>query len=140
MLRASLNETVSCRVSQLICAADPLCSTALEYYRRFCRSMFHGRKCSHRCLNSIDILRRQDKAAKLSTCKCDGFEEYDCPKVQTNMARLCFHKTKQMHDDRESTTIREDLRTNEVSAAVSVKASLAVLSVLLVLSKFTDPD
>lgn len=60
VVRATRNESiVSCRVAQWICGADALCSTALEYYHRFCRSMFHGRKCTHRCKNSISILRRQ---------------------------------------------------------------------------------
>lgn len=93
VLIANKNETVvSCRVAQWICAADALCTTALDYYNRFCRLMFHGKKCTHRCMNSISILRRQDKAAKLNSCKCDGFEDYDCPQIQSNMAKLCFHK------------------------------------------------
>ncbi|XP_075217513.1 growth arrest-specific protein 1-like [Lycorma delicatula] len=87
------NETVvSCVVAQGICAADTQCYTALEYYHRLCRSMFDGRKCSYRCKNSISILRRQQKAAKLDTCWCDGREDYDCPRIRTNMAKLCFHK------------------------------------------------
>lgn len=91
---ANMNDTVvSCRVAQWICAADALCSTALDYYNRYCRLMFHGKKCSHRCRNSISILRRQEKAAKLTTCRCDGYEPYDCPQIQNNMARLCFHET-----------------------------------------------
>lgn len=93
VLVATRNETiVSCRVAQWICAADALCSTALDYYHRYCRAMFHGKKCTHRCNNSISILRRQEKAAKLNSCECDGHEEYDCPRIRTNMARLCFHK------------------------------------------------
>lgn len=89
---ATRNESVvSCTVAQWICEADALCSKALEYYNEYCRSMFHGKKCSHRCRNSISILRRQEKAAKLTTCKCDGQEDYDCPLIQSNMARLCFH-------------------------------------------------
>ena len=56
---------VSCSAAQWICAADPLCSTALEYYNRFCQAMFRGKKCSDRCMNSIGILRRQPKASKL---------------------------------------------------------------------------
>lgn len=83
---------VSCTAAQWICAADTLCSTALEYYHRNCKSMFNGKKCTHRCQNSINILRRQEKAAKLKTCKCSGHEDYDCPVIQANMARLCFHK------------------------------------------------
>ncbi|PSN45828.1 hypothetical protein C0J52_05527 [Blattella germanica] len=93
VLLATRNETiVNCRIAQWICAADALCSTALEYYNRFCRAMFHGKKCTHRCNNSISILRRQEKAAKLNTCRCDGQEDYDCPGIRSNMARLCFHK------------------------------------------------
>jgi growth arrest-specific protein 1 len=92
VLVATRNETVvSCRTAQWICAADALCSTALDYYNRYCRAMFLGKKCTHRCNNSISILRRQEKAAKLNSCVCDGQEEYDCAGIRTNMARLCFH-------------------------------------------------
>ncbi|CAG2057099.1 unnamed protein product [Timema podura] len=110
VLIAMRNETVvSCRLAQWICAADALCSTALEYYNRFCRSMFHGKKCTHRCNNSISILRRQEKAAKLNTCICDGHEEYDCPRIQTNMARLCFNQEP-------AVAVIGDMHTNEVKA------------------------
>nr|CAD7413361.1 unnamed protein product [Timema cristinae] len=110
VLIAMRNETVvSCRLAQWICAADALCSTALEYYNRFCRSMFHGKKCTHRCNNSISILRRQEKAAKLNTCICDGHEEYDCPRIQTNMARLCFNQEP-------AVAVIGDIHTNEVKA------------------------
>ncbi|KAK9886579.1 hypothetical protein WA026_017508 [Henosepilachna vigintioctopunctata] len=81
-----------CRVAQWICAADTMCSTALDYYNQLCRSMFHGKKCTTRCNNSIAILRRQEKAAKLSTCRCDGTEDFDCLTIQKNMERLCFRK------------------------------------------------
>lgn len=93
VLQATRNETVvSCRVAQWICAADPLCSTALDYYHRLCRQMFHGKKCSHRCNNSLAILLRQEKAAKLASCRCDGREDYDCARIRDNMARLCLHR------------------------------------------------
>lgn len=88
---------VSCSVAQWICAADPLCSTAVEYYRRLCRSMFHGKKCTMRCNNSISILNRQEKAAKLKTCVCDGTEDYDCDAIKFNMDRLCFPKSHLQH-------------------------------------------
>ncbi|XP_046661077.1 growth arrest-specific protein 1-like [Homalodisca vitripennis] len=91
--RATHNESiVSCRVAEWICSADGVCSTALDYYHHYCRSMFQGRKCSNRCKNSISILRRQEKAAKLTTCVCDGREGYDCVQIRTNMARLCYHR------------------------------------------------
>lgn len=112
---ANQNETVvSCRVAQWICSADTQCFTALEYYNRYCRSMFHGKKCTHRCRNSISILERQEKAAKLKTCKCDGHEEYDCPRIQSNMARLCFNE-KATHKE---TTVDSagDTETNVIRA------------------------
>ncbi|XP_034237527.1 growth arrest-specific protein 1-like [Thrips palmi] len=93
VVRATSNESaVSCRVAQLICGADALCSTALDYYHLHCRKMFLGHRCSKRCKNSISILRRQEKAAKLDSCWCDGREDYDCPAIRANMARLCFHQ------------------------------------------------
>lgn len=93
-----VNEPIlPCRVAQWICVADTMCSTALEYYNQFCRSMFHGKKCTLRCNNSISILRRQEKAAKLTTCRCDGTEDYDCHAIQKNMERLCFHKHQRVH-------------------------------------------
>lgn len=35
---------------------------------------------------------RQEKATKLKSCRCDGHEEYDCNRIQTNMASLCFNE------------------------------------------------
>jgi len=83
---------VSCRVAEWICTADPLCSTALEYYHRLCKAMFQGKKCNLRCNNSLSILLRQEKAAKLATCVCDGRENYNCQRMRDNMSRLCLHK------------------------------------------------
>ncbi|XP_018325217.1 growth arrest-specific protein 1-like [Agrilus planipennis] len=108
---ANLNDSVvSCRVAQWICSADAVCSAALEYYNRYCKSMFHGKKCNNRCRNSISILRRQDKAAKLKTCKCDGQEDFNCVQIQNNMARLCFHK--KIHE--EPTEPPGDIDTNVI--------------------------
>lgn len=92
VINGAANATSSCSLSQLICLADAQCATALQYYHQFCRSMFRGRKCSNKCLNSIEILRKQEKAAALTVCQCDGNEDYDCPKMHSNLARLCFHK------------------------------------------------
>ncbi|CAG9813097.1 unnamed protein product [Phaedon cochleariae] len=91
-------QVVPCRVAQWICAADALCSKAFEYYNDYCKAMFHGKKCTARCNNSIGILRRQEKAAKLKTCKCDGLEDYDCHGIQRNMDKLCFHKHHRHHN------------------------------------------
>lgn len=119
---ANRNETVvSCRVAQWICAADALCSTALDYYNRFCRLMFHGKKCTHRCMNSISILRRQEKAAKLNTCKCDGLEDFNCPQIQSNMARLCFHKKEIDHPIGSG-----DTETNVIVDQVTLSSSISL--------------
>ena len=60
---------VSCTSAQWICAADPECSEALEWYKRLCRPMFKGRKCTKKCQNTIETLRslskRQNAAKKL---------------------------------------------------------------------------
>lgn len=56
---AALNNTrVSCRIATSICSADVICSTALSYYNQNCRSMFKGKKCSHRLVSLyINILK-----------------------------------------------------------------------------------
>jgi len=83
---------VSCSAATWICAADPLCSTAMDYYNRNCQKMFTGKKCSHHCKNSLDIMLRQKTAAKLATCYCDGTEDFDCINIRRNTDVLCFNK------------------------------------------------
>ena len=70
VIRASQPDTVvSCTSAQWICAADPECSEALDWYKRLCRPMFKGRKCTKKCQNTIETLRslskRQNAAKKL---------------------------------------------------------------------------
>ncbi|KAK9497936.1 hypothetical protein O3M35_003834 [Rhynocoris fuscipes] len=109
VIRATRAETVvNCEVAQWICMADTLCSTALRYYNIFCRSMFTGRKCSLRCKNSINILRRQEKAAKLNSCVCTGREDYDCPTIRSNMEQLCFNKSKHSSATSKTITLESD--------------------------------
>lgn len=108
--RPAVNESVnksvvSCRVAQWICEADALCSTALGFYNRLCKAMFHGEKCTRRCKNSINILKKQKKAAKLSTCRCDGKESFDCHAIQRNMAKLCYYKHPKHHGTATNKTI-----------------------------------
>lgn len=125
------NATASCRLSQLICLADAQCATALEYYHRLCRAMYKGRKCSNKCLNSIAILKKQEKAAALTVCRCDGYEDYDCPRMQNNLDRLCFHKVKKNHDQEdkqdETTTISNETKESS-SSVVSLWKTLVLLS------------
>ncbi|XP_053614608.1 growth arrest-specific protein 1-like [Plodia interpunctella] len=130
VLKGAANVTSSCRLSQLICLADSQCSTALDFYHRLCWSMYEGRKCSRRCRNSITILRKQEKAAALTSCKCDGNEEYDCPKMQSNFARLCFK-----HNLYKG---KKKVKEEHVPEVVTAAASLIPLSqLLLVVSYWT---
>ncbi|XP_015592578.1 growth arrest-specific protein 1 [Cephus cinctus] len=109
----TMNRTrVSCRIATWICIADALCSKAMDYYNTYCWKMFRGKKCTHRCHNSIAILRRQEKAAKLNTCICDGTEDYDCRGIRRNMNALCFGKVH--HDYHEVKKVVGDTRTNEI--------------------------
>lgn len=121
----------SCSLSQLICLADAQCSTALQYYHHLCRSMFRGRKCSKKCINSIEILRKQEKAAALTVCQCDGTEDYDCPTMQENLARLCFHKHKN-HTRSHDRHGEKHKKVNEVVYASA--SSLSDISLLLFLT------
>ena len=95
------NAIVSCETAQWICSADAMCSTALDYYNRFCQAMFKGKKCTDRCLNSINILQRQKAARKLQTCFCTGDEDFDCRAIKTNMEQLCFTDSNTIDDSKE---------------------------------------
>ncbi len=55
--------------------------------------MFRGQKCTQRCKNSLQILRRQEKATKLRLCQCQENEFIDgvlCSTIKSNMDNLCF--------------------------------------------------
>ncbi|KAG6449681.1 growth arrest-specific protein 1 [Manduca sexta] len=140
VLKGAANATSSCSLSQLICLADAQCATALQYYNQLCRSMFRGRKCSNKCLNSIEILRKQEKAAALTACQCDGYEDYDCPRMQNNLARLCFHKHKnhtRMHEKHgekhkkvDEETIHSDANSGTLSALLLILCVYESFSVL----------
>ncbi|XP_008545097.1 growth arrest-specific protein 1 isoform X1 [Microplitis demolitor] len=137
--RVMNNTRLSCVIAIGICNADTLCTTALHYYRKNCKHMFSGRRCSHRCRNSLEILMRQDKAADLKTCVCDGREDYDCRGIHRNMHLLCFNKT----EDEYALIIQEQYPntiTNEVGdvnsgESIYIRASYIILIALLILLK-----
>lgn len=81
---------VSCNTARWVCMADPLCSTALDYYHHFCAKLFYGHHCNHRCNNSLSILNRQVNAQKLRTCFCDGTEDFPCKLVKYNTQKYCY--------------------------------------------------
>ncbi len=86
----AVDSIVSCTTARWICISDTMCRTALEYYNMFCRGLFQGSKCNSRCKNSLSILERQEKAAKLRTCYCDGTEDFPCKRVKYNTERYCY--------------------------------------------------
>lgn len=88
---ASRNDSiVSCELAQWICAVDQVCSSAMGYYHTYCKRMIQGDTCTERCVNSLQILQRQEKAAKLTRCKCAGPERHECLRNKMRMARLCW--------------------------------------------------
>ena len=124
---------VSCTAATWICAADPLCSTAMDYYNRNCHKMFKGIKCSRRCKNSLDILLRQKAAAKLSTCYCEGTEDFECVNIRRNTDVLCFgKKDPQLEDieDIEDNSIDGDQKPRTSGAWRDKSLSLVIISVL----------
>ncbi|XP_030760204.1 growth arrest-specific protein 1-like [Sitophilus oryzae] len=123
---------VSCRVAQWICNADAQCSTAFDYYRRLCKAMFHGKKCTRKCLNSINILRRQDKAQKLKSCKCDGSEDYNCLDIQRNMNKLCFHSSHHHYNVTETHSENEVVKVMVTSNSSVNSVSVSVFFMVLV--------
>ncbi|XP_056630023.1 growth arrest-specific protein 1-like [Diorhabda carinulata] len=124
VLHSIHSSVVPCTVAQWICMADTQCSKAFEYYKEYCKAMFHGKKCTARCNNSINILRKQEKAAKLKTCKCDGFEDYDCHGIQRNMDKLCFHK----HSKHRNQTHHENKEDETPTVIITSSAFQATIS------------
>ncbi|XP_025198985.1 growth arrest-specific protein 1-like [Melanaphis sacchari] len=91
VLEASKNETVvPCELANWVCMVDTVCSTALDYYQTYCRRMLVGVACTERCLNSVEILRRQEKAAKMNRCRCTGKSAVECLRNKERMVRLCY--------------------------------------------------
>lgn len=134
VLSGAANATNSCRLSQLICLADAQCATALDYYNQLCRSVYRGRKCSNKCLNSIEILRKQEKAAALTVCRCDGNEDYDCPRMQNNLARLCFHKHLKNHTKNHERGYEEKHRKHHHQVVASAAVTIPLAKILVVIS------
>lgn len=91
VMEASKNETVvPCELASWVCTVDPVCSAALGYYQTYCRRMLTGVACTERCLNSVEILQRQEKASKMNRCRCTGKSAVDCLRQKERMVRLCY--------------------------------------------------
>jgi len=122
---------VSCSVATWICAANPLCSTAMDYYNRNCQKMFMGKKCSKRCKNSLDIMLRQESANKLATCYCEGTEDFECINIRRNTDVLCFGK-------KEVVEIIENTVEIKTSGAAKDRSQVLVIFSFLATCLLTD--
>lgn len=92
VIETSKDETVvPCDLASWICGVDRACANAMGYYQTYCKRMLDGVTCTERCLNSVEILRRQEKAAKLNRCRCDGKNAFECLMNKQNMVRLCYN-------------------------------------------------
>jgi hypothetical protein len=113
--------------------ADAECAKALEWHAVLCRAMFVGRECNERCRNSLAILRRQAKAAKLELCKCqpDEFiEDFPCETIKSNVERLCADEpdtaegdgavSTQVYDEND---LQEDVDKDEDAKAAASEAA-----------------
>jgi growth arrest-specific protein 1 len=134
---------VSCSTARWICLADPLCSTALDFYHRFCRGLFHGRRCTPRCNNSLSILNRQEKAAKLRTCYCDGSEDFPCQRIKDNTEKLCFGKELEIHftdiEDNEIDIMGHKTISSAHNPCVNnIVMLLIIWRIIIIWIKFTD--
>ncbi|KAH6926872.1 hypothetical protein HPB50_022641 [Hyalomma asiaticum] len=75
------------------CVADPVCSVAWDYYRRFCHEVLDGvaDNCSTRCRNSVRILMRMEKAHRLLDCACGGrVTRVTCGNELNRVRTTCF--------------------------------------------------
>ena len=86
-------------------------------------------RCSERCKNSINILKRQRMAHKLAQCKCAEGErilEFGCQDIMDNMQTLCFPKV-QIKEEEE-----EEEQTNTIESSSSKTLTPAVIVVIFV--------
>lgn len=68
-------------------------------------------------MNSISILRRQEKAAKLNECYCDGPDDHECIDIQRNMQELCFDRANKRHKSKSSSTSSSSSNSSSTSSA-----------------------
>lgn len=81
---------------------------------------------------------RQEKAAKLTNCKCDGSEEYDCRAIQKNMQRLCFRKHKRPRHgfkNESSIIVHHHVDNNHKEKTVTKHRKTTTISPIVVVSE-----
>jgi len=91
VIEAAKNDTVMpCEMAQWVCQVDPECSLAYGYYHTYCKRLMHGVACTERCMNSMLILQRQEKALRMNRCRCSGRTAGECLRNKEHMVRLCY--------------------------------------------------
>jgi len=94
-------EVISCSLARMLCEADTQCWTALQYFEDRCSNLWEqyspdALRCSDSCNNSLTILYRQTRAAKLSNCMCDNtdplIDENMCIRMRYNTDYYCLKK------------------------------------------------
>lgn len=103
---------VTCSVANWICMSDQSCMDALELFYENCRApLLSQRQCTPKCNNSLTILYKQAKAAKLINCICDGSEEVFqyCEKYKTYTERYCLADSYESDND----SVAKDSDDNE---------------------------
>ena len=111
------------------------CLLKVMYYEKLIHKLLYY--C--RCKNSLAILRRQSKAAKLEQCQCQDQEyidEFQCSDIKDNMP-LCDPPESKSEDPQDDTIEKE---TNEIdtvekvpktSGSVSTLSKASALAVIL---------
>ena len=90
-------------------------------------------KCLFRCRNSINILKRQEKADKLNTCICDSSEDYDCRAIHRNINSLCYKNVH--HDCQDEKKIEEATGNNKnIDSSFGVEPRAVIDKMILGLS------
>lgn len=90
-------EVISCSLARMLCEANTVCFTSLDYYEENCKNLWERHstnlECSERCNNSLNILNKQPRAAKLDNCLCDNSDplvsEDTCIRMKYNTKTYC---------------------------------------------------
>lgn len=145
-------ETISCSLARMLCEADTSCWTALSFYEENCSNLWNRHNtdslyCSSKCNNSVSILFRQRRAAKLRSCMCDNsdpvVDEDTCIKMRYNTETYCFGEPPQspFYSTGKASQIKyenysKDLvkNTAEISSGLGVSGNNILLVVGLSLS------
>lgn len=108
MAATEYEAVVPCEMARWVCQVDPECSVAYNYHMGYCRRMHQNMPCSGRCLNSWEILERQDKALMLTKCRCMGDTALECLLHKERLIRLCYNEGDQADGAGNKTVVGSD--------------------------------